>query len=60
MKKVLEEETTTKNYYASTVGIRIGELRTKTSFWLEVLETATETRIRQIRNKADEVRELTR
>jgi hypothetical protein len=37
----------------------VGEFATKTSFWPEVLETASETGIREIRNKADEVRELT-
>jgi hypothetical protein len=59
MKKVLEEETVTKKYYAPTVGIRVGELATKTSFLPEVVETASETSIREIRNKEDEVRELT-
>jgi hypothetical protein len=55
----LEEETATRNYYTFTVGIRMGEFASKTSFWPEVLETASEIRVREIWNKANEVQELT-
>ena len=59
MKKVLEEETTARNY-AMAAGIRVGEKsEPKTSFWPGVLETMEMSGVEEVRSKADDVRKAT-
>jgi hypothetical protein len=59
MKKILEEEIAARNSYVSTLGIRVGESTTTSSFWPKVLEAVKDTGSSEIRSKADEVREAT-
>jgi hypothetical protein len=42
MKKILEEEIAARNSYVSTLGIRVGEFATTSSFWPKVLEAVKE------------------
>jgi hypothetical protein len=59
MTKILEEEIAARNCYMSTLGIRVGEFATTSSFWPKVLEAVKESAASEIWSKADEVREAT-
>ena len=60
MKKILEEEISAKNNYATTAGIRVGESSgTQASFWPEVLEISKRADHDEVRSAAECIREAT-